>query len=119
MPHRWSAEAVVAVDEGAKGVIFRGLALGPHRLYATDFHSGGVYVFDEHWRRIVRRGAFVDPKIPPWYTSFGITVADAHVFVTYAVARACERKRRVRRAAMSTSSTSKEGSSRASRRWAS
>jgi len=85
VPHRWSTEAVVAVDEGEKGVIFRGLALGPHRLYATDFHSGGVYVFDERWRRVVRRGAFVDPKIPSWYTSFGITVAGAHVFVTYAL----------------------------------
>jgi uncharacterized protein (TIGR03118 family) len=84
VPHRWSTEAVVAVDEGEKGVIFRGLALGRHRLYATDFHSGGVYVFDEHWRRVVRRGAFVDPEIPSWYTSFGITVAGAHVFVTYA-----------------------------------
>jgi uncharacterized protein (TIGR03118 family) len=84
VPHRWSTEAVVAVDEGAKGAVFRGLALGPHRLYATDFHNGRVLVFDERWRPVVRRGAFADAKIPPWYSPFGITVARAHVFVTYA-----------------------------------
>jgi uncharacterized protein (TIGR03118 family) len=84
VPHLWSAEAVVAVDAGAKGVIFRGLALGPHRLYATDFHNGRVLVFDERWRPVVRRGAFVDTKIPAWYSPFGITVAHGHVFVTYA-----------------------------------
>jgi uncharacterized protein (TIGR03118 family) len=84
VPHRWSAEAVVAVDEGAKGVVFRGLALGPHRLYATDFHNGRVLVFDERWRPVVRRGAFADAKIPAWYTPFGISVSGAHVFVTYA-----------------------------------
>jgi len=84
VPHRWSAEAVVAVDEGAKGAIFRGLALGSHRLYATDFHGDRVLVFDEHWRPVVRRGAFADRKIPAWYAPFGIRVAGAHVFVTYA-----------------------------------
>jgi len=84
VPNGWSTEAVVAVDEGAKGTIFRGVALGSNRLYATDFHNDRVLVFDERWRPIVRRGAFVDPQIPTWYAPFGITVADAHVFVTYA-----------------------------------
>jgi uncharacterized protein (TIGR03118 family) len=84
VPHRWSAEAVVAVDEGAKGAIFRGLALGPHRLYSTDFHGDRVLVFDERWRPVVRAGAFMDPKIPAWYAPFGIRVAGTHVFVTYA-----------------------------------
>jgi uncharacterized protein (TIGR03118 family) len=84
VPHRWSTEAVVAVDEGAKGAIFRGLALGPHRLYATDFHGDRVLVFDERWQPVVRRGAFTDPKIPAWYAPFGIRVAGARVFVTYA-----------------------------------
>jgi uncharacterized protein (TIGR03118 family) len=84
VPHRWSAEAVVAIDEGAKGAIFRGLALGPHRLYATDFHSDRVLVFDDRWRPVVQRGAFTDPKIPAWYAPFGIRVAGSRVFVTYA-----------------------------------
>jgi uncharacterized protein (TIGR03118 family) len=84
VPNGWSTEAVVAVDEGAKGTIFRGIALGPDRLYATDFHNDRVLVFDGRWRPVVRRGAFLDPQIPTWYAPFGITVANAHVFVTYA-----------------------------------
>ncbi|MDX6486013.1 MAG: hypothetical protein QOF43_1166, partial [Gaiellaceae bacterium] len=84
VPHGWSTAAVVAVDEGAKGAIFRGVAIGPHRLYATDFHGDRVLVFDERWRPVVRPGAFVDPKIPAWYSPFGIKVHGSRVFVTYA-----------------------------------
>ena len=89
VPHGWSKLAVVAVDEGAKGAMFRGLAIatlpdGAQRLYATDFHNGRVEVFDGRWRRIVRRGAFVDHAIPAWYSPFGIQVIGQHVFVTYA-----------------------------------
>jgi uncharacterized protein (TIGR03118 family) len=89
VPHGWSKVAVVAVDEGAKGAIFRGLALatladGSQRLYATDFHNGRVFVFDGSWRRIVRPGAFVDHAIPSWYAPFGIKVIGRHVFVTFA-----------------------------------
>jgi uncharacterized protein (TIGR03118 family) len=84
VPNGWSTEAVVAVDEGAKGTIFRGVALGRDRLYATDFHNDRVLVFDEQWRPVIRRGAFTDPKIPAWYAPFGIRVEGAHVFVTYA-----------------------------------
>ena len=89
VPHGWSDVAVVAVDYGAKGAIFRGLAIatlpnGSQRLYATDFHNDRVVVFDGRWRQIVRRGAFVDPTIPSWYSPFGIQAVGARVFVTYA-----------------------------------
>jgi uncharacterized protein (TIGR03118 family) len=89
VPHGWSNVAVVAVDEGAKGAIFRGLAIatlanGAQRLYATDFHNDRVVVFDGRWRRVVRRGAFVDRAIPSWYSPFGIQVVGKRVFVTYA-----------------------------------
>ena len=89
VPHGWSDVAVVAVDEGAKGAVFRGLAIatradGSQRLYATDFHNDRVVVFDGRWRRIIRPGAFVDHAIPAWYSPFGIQVIGNHVFVTYA-----------------------------------
>jgi len=84
VPHIWSAEAVVAVDLGAKGAVLRGLALAGNRLYVTDFHNGRVLVFDDRWRRIVRRGAFVDPAVPAWYAPFGIAVLHGRVFVSFA-----------------------------------
>jgi uncharacterized protein (TIGR03118 family) len=84
VPHGWSREAEVAVDAGAEGAVFRGLALASGRLYATDFHNARVLVFDPRWRRVVRRGAFVDRSITDGYAPFGIAAFGGHVFVTYA-----------------------------------
>jgi len=84
VPRGWSTEAEVAVDVGGSGAVFRGLALASGRLYATDFHNARVRVFDARWRRVLRRGAFVDPAIPAWYAPFGIAALRGHVFVTYA-----------------------------------
>jgi uncharacterized protein (TIGR03118 family) len=84
VPHGWSRVAEIAVDASGSGGVFRGLALAGGRLYATDFHNARVLVWDSHWRRVVRRGAFVDPSIPAWYAPFGIAALGGHVFVTYA-----------------------------------
>jgi uncharacterized protein (TIGR03118 family) len=84
VPRGWSTEAEIAVDAGATGAVFRGIALARGRLYATDFHNGRVLVFDSRWRRVVRHGAFVDRAIPAWYAPFGIAAFGDRVFVTYA-----------------------------------
>jgi uncharacterized protein (TIGR03118 family) len=84
VPDSWSEEAVVAVDDGPTGAVFRGLALAGDRLYATDFHNARVLVYDSHWRRVLQRGAFVDRAIPSWYAPFGIQAVGRRIFVTYA-----------------------------------
>jgi len=84
VPHSWSREAEVAVDASGSAAVFRGLALAGNRLYVTDFHNDRVLVFDARWRRVVRRGAFVDPAIPTWYAPFGIAALGGRIFVTYA-----------------------------------
>jgi uncharacterized protein (TIGR03118 family) len=84
VPTGWSSEAVVAVDAGAAGAVFRGLAVAHGRLYATDFHNDRVVVYDERWRPVVRKAAFVDPAIPKWYAPFGIQAAGSRIFVSYA-----------------------------------
>ncbi len=89
VPHGWSRAAEVAVDEAAAGAVFRGVAVatlpdGTQRLYATDFHNARVDVFDGNWRRVLRKGAFVDRSIPSWYAPFGIQATGRRVFVTYA-----------------------------------
>jgi uncharacterized protein (TIGR03118 family) len=88
VPHIWSKTAEVAVDDAGVGAVFRGVAIatlpgGAQRLYATDFHSARVDVYDEHWRQILR-GAFVDRSIPAWYAPFGVQAAGGRVFVSYA-----------------------------------
>jgi uncharacterized protein (TIGR03118 family) len=84
VPKAWSTEAVVAVDTGPSGTVFRGLTLASGRLYATDFHNARVLVFDSKWRRVVRRSAFVDRSIPNWYAPFGIQAFGDRIFVSYA-----------------------------------
>ncbi|HZR96385.1 MAG TPA: TIGR03118 family protein [Gaiellaceae bacterium] len=84
VPHGWSTEAEVAVDATGTGAVFRGVALAHGHLYATDFHNGRVVVFDRTWHRVVRRGAFTDPRIPAWYSPFGIVAAGSSIFVSYA-----------------------------------
>jgi uncharacterized protein (TIGR03118 family) len=84
VPHGWSKEAVVALDLGAVGAVFRGIALSHRRLYVTDFHNARVLVFDSHWRRVAHPGAFVDPRIPAWYAPFNVAAFGRRVFVSYA-----------------------------------
>ena len=83
VPGPWSTEAEVVVDEAAEAAVFRGIAIAGGRVYATDFHNGRVAVYDSHWRRVRRAGAFTDPAIPDWYAPFGIQAIGGHVFVTY------------------------------------
>lgn len=68
--------------------VYKGLALaythaGP-RLYAANFHSGAVDVFDRHFQHITLAGSFTDPGLPGGYGPFNIAVIDGRVFVTYA-----------------------------------
>jgi len=84
VPEGWSTEAVVAVDTGASGSLFRGVTLARGKLYATDFHNDRILVFDSKWRRVVKPGAFVDRAKPDWYAPFGIQAVGDRIFVTYA-----------------------------------
>jgi uncharacterized protein (TIGR03118 family) len=83
VPTSWSTEAVVVADAAEEAAVFRGIAIEGQRIYATDFHNARVDVFDSHWRRVRRPGAFVDRSIPDWYAPFGIQAIDGHLFVTY------------------------------------
>ncbi len=70
------------------GAIFKGLAIanaaGGERIYATDFHNGKVDVWNSDFKRIHRRGAFRDPKIPSRFAPFGIQAVGNKLIVTYA-----------------------------------
>ncbi len=83
VPGGWSTTSVVAVDEAAKAAVFRGLAVAGGRLYVTDFHNARVEVYDDRWRRLHLRHAFVDEAVPDWYAPFGIAAIGDHVFVTF------------------------------------
>jgi uncharacterized protein (TIGR03118 family) len=85
VPTGWSTEAVVAVDSGPTGALYRGIALSRGRLYAADFHNDRIVVFDPRWRRVaLGPRAFVDPALPTWYSPFNVAAFGDRIFVSYA-----------------------------------
>jgi uncharacterized protein (TIGR03118 family) len=55
----------------------------PH-LYATNFQSGEVEVFDGKFHKIPQIGRFVDAKLPSNYAPFGIQNVGGNIVVTFA-----------------------------------
>ena len=80
--------AVLVVDGGARGKIYKGLAIasdaGAARLYAADFHNGVVDVFDSTFAPVVRSGAFTDSTLPAGYAPFGIQAIGDRIYVSFA-----------------------------------
>ena len=79
----------VAHNRGAKAV-YKGLALaqasnGKPYLYATNFHSGRIEVYNSHFKRVsLPGGHFVDPYLPAGYGPFGIAEIGGELYVTFA-----------------------------------
>jgi uncharacterized protein (TIGR03118 family) len=94
--------AVLAADNstqvypnGSTGAVYKALALanngGADFLYATNFRSGKVDVFDSSFHQVtLAAGAFTDRHIPASYAPFGIAsitppgASQSYLVVTYA-----------------------------------
>jgi uncharacterized protein (TIGR03118 family) len=81
------AAAVVAVDRGAYGDVYKGIAAytdptsGKNYLLVTDFRGGVVDVFDASFHRL---RAFRDTTLPANYSPYNIAVLNGSIYVTYA-----------------------------------
>ena len=79
----------VAHDSGANAV-YKGLAQGQASdgktyLYATNFRSGRVEVYDSDFKPVeLPGGLFVDPRLPAGYAPFDIAEFAGKLYVTYA-----------------------------------
>ena len=82
VPAAGSTQATLA--DTVPDAIFKGLTLSGDRLYATDFHSNRVIVWNSGLTRISVPGGFMDPRLPDGYAPFGIQAIDQRIFVTYA-----------------------------------
>jgi uncharacterized protein (TIGR03118 family) len=90
----WSPQAnigsaLIAVDHSASAAVYKGLAFGTNstgnHLYATNFSSGEVEVFDNQFNPVTVSGGFMDHRIPPGFAPFGIQNIDGDLWVTYAM----------------------------------
>ena len=86
--------AVIVVDNsaggGPTGAVYKGLALGSNvtngpLLYATNFRSGKVDVFDTNFQSVTLSGSFTDPSVQHGYAPFGIQNINNQIWVTYAM----------------------------------
>jgi uncharacterized protein (TIGR03118 family) len=68
--------------------VYKGLAIATDSdgtfLYASNFHSGQVDVFNDQWQKVSLAGDFRDPRLPAGYAPFGIQVLNDLVYVSYA-----------------------------------
>ena len=82
--------AAKLVDNSAMGSVYKGLALGTNTggnfLFATNFRSGMIEVYDKAFKPVVlAAGAFMDAELPANYAPFGIANVNGDLFVTYAL----------------------------------
>ena len=81
-------DAILAVNQPSKKAVYKGLAIGSDGtrslLYATNFNSGKVDVFDSKFAPTTVPGGFVDTNLPKGYAPFGIHNIQGNIYVTYA-----------------------------------
>jgi len=77
--------AMRMVDNSGMDAIYKGLAIGTTAkgtfLYATNFHSGWIEIYDSHFQWVKN---FTDMDIPEGYGPFGIQNINGKLYVTYA-----------------------------------
>jgi uncharacterized protein (TIGR03118 family) len=87
-------DAFIQVDNSTvgPGAVYKGLALANRTigtaslgfLYATNFRTGTIDVFDGTFTQVTVPGGFVDPKVQHGYAPFGIASINNQLWVTYA-----------------------------------
>lgn len=86
----WSSggTALVKVDNSAAGAVYKGLANGSsggsNYLYAANFHSGAIEVYDGNYNAATLAGSFTDPGLPAGFAPFNIRNLAGQLYVAYA-----------------------------------
>ncbi len=82
------ASQAFPVVSNSSTAIYKGLALvvtPAVQLYAANFKSGGIDVFDAQFKPVtLAAGSFVDPKVPAGFAPFNIWNLGGKLYVSYA-----------------------------------
>jgi len=84
-----ATNGILMVDNSSSGAIYYGMAIssgtvGPY-LYAANFHSGNIDVFDTNYKPVTLAGGFVDSKVPAGFAPFNIWNLGGKLYVAYAM----------------------------------
>ena len=86
----WNGGTVstVMVDNSGAGAVYEGLAIGTSAngatLYAANFKTGNIDVFDGKFAPATLAGKFADPNLPAGYAPFNIWSLGGKLYVMYA-----------------------------------
>ena len=80
--------AILLVDNSGAGAVYKGMALattssGP-MLYAANFNTGNIDVYDANLLPVTAAGAFTDPQMPSGFAPFNVQRIGRKLYVTYA-----------------------------------
>ena len=84
--------AFLAVDHGNVdqnlNAVYKGVAIGDvgtsHFLYAANFRSGQIEVYDTSFHPVSMPGGFADSHLPAGFAPFNVQAIGTNLFVTYA-----------------------------------
>ena len=84
--------AIVKVDNSSVGASYTGLAMGTSGsvtyLYAANFHSGKIEVYNSTFTPVTLLNAFQDPMLPAGYAPFNIQNLGGNLYVAFALQNA-------------------------------
>jgi uncharacterized protein (TIGR03118 family) len=104
-----SGQAALAIDNSGNnftnpdpnqqtGAVYKGLAIATSAtpiipadpastalLYASNFRTGTIDVYDASFTKVMAPGAFSDPALPAGYAPFNVQVLNKQLYVTYAL----------------------------------
>jgi uncharacterized protein (TIGR03118 family) len=90
------AASTVMVDNSAAGAAYEGLAIGNSSLggtlYAPNFNTGNIDVFDGKWAPATLAGNFQDPSLPSGFAPFNIWNLGGKLYVMYAKQNAAKKR---------------------------
>jgi len=76
------------VEFTSSHAVYKGLALaavgGANYLYAADFHTGKIDVFNARFKKVRLPGRFKDAQIPTGFAPFDVQLLGGELYVTYA-----------------------------------
>jgi uncharacterized protein (TIGR03118 family) len=83
-----ATSAVIKVDNGAFGAVYKGLGIGNNGsgnfLYAANFGSNAINVFNGTYAPTTLAGSFTDPNLPAGFAPFNVQNLGGTLYVTYA-----------------------------------
>jgi uncharacterized protein (TIGR03118 family) len=83
-----AGSSTATLEYSSPTAVYKGLAIAPTDqgtfLYAANFNSGTVDVFNSSFQLVNLLGSFSDPRLPDGYAPFGIQEINGLLYVTYA-----------------------------------